>query len=92
MTSIGTEKASRGYPTLLALVSLLPVFTRILCVPFRAHASDGHYRFSSLSPYRPSFSNRSRRAVGLSSFGAVARPPIVGFIVFTAQTWSVGTL
>jgi hypothetical protein len=89
MTSIGTEKISRGYASRLSLFSPLPVFTGNTGVPPGPHSSDGHSRFPSLSPYRPSFSNLSRhRAVGLDSLRAVALPPIVGFTIIAAEPWS----
>src|SRR5207245_8630030 len=89
MTSIGTENISRGYTSRLPLFSLVPVYTRITGAPPSPHSSDGDFKFSSLSPYRPSFSNSSRHStVVLDSFGDVACPPTVGLTIIAAQAWT----
>src|SRR5437667_1996002 len=93
MTSIGTKKTSRGYTTCLPFFSLRPVFTRITGVPPSPHSSDGDSKFSSLSTYRPSFSNLSSHpTAGLDCFGAIACPPVVGFTIIAAEAWSPNPL
>src|SRR5690242_14108601 len=88
MTSIGTEKISRGDATRVPYFSLLRVFTGITRMRPRPHSSDGYSIFSSLSPYRPSFNNRSRHSVGLDSFGAVAWPCCLGSTIISAEPWT----
>jgi len=94
MTSIGTEIISRGYTKRVPLFSLLPLFTKITDAPPRQHSSDGLSRFSSLSPYRPPFSNPSRQPrVGLDWFGAVAWPHTVGFsIIAVPPNWKADVI
>src|SRR6266700_3806495 len=88
MTSISTEKISRGRATRDPLIHPLPAFTRIAGVPRSPHSSDGHSRFASRSAY-PSFSNLSGHpTVGRDSFGAGAWPPTIGFTIVAAQAWS----
>jgi len=85
MTSIGTRKISHRYNAGLPLLSPLPVFTRIACVQTSPRFVDGHRKFASLSSYDSSFSNLSRRPVGLVSFGVFACSPLVGFTSFAAE-------